>query len=418
MTTSRRDFIRTSVGAGFAAGLGAGTLAASPALGALRRSAPKTLLILGGTNFIGPHMIDAAKALGYEVTIFNRGITEERKQTPITGVEKIVGDRDPDKGDGLKNLEAHIKDKGGWDAVIDTSGFVPRIVKASAELLMPAVKQYLFISTLSVYADNSQADNDEDSPLATMEDPTDENVQQHYGALKALCEGAVLAADASKTCNVRPGFIVGPGDGSDRFTYWPVRIDKGGDVLVPGTPDDPVQFIDVRDLADFCMRLIESRTMGAFNATGPVGGCTVGRLVKACQGASGKPSNPVYVDAEFLASKGIENVTILIPPRGEAAGFHKRSLDKSAKAGLKSRTVEDTVKTTLAWWPAEVERRKRVTKDLIEQAAKDGKPAPQLPDPEKLRAGLSPEQETELLTAYKEHLAPGKDGAETGNDKK
>lgn len=432
MTTSRRDFIRSSMGVSLAAGAGLGGLAASAAGASLhRRAAPKSLLILGGTNFIGPHIIDAAKAAGYSVTIFNRGITEERKQTPIEGVEKITGDRDPDKGDGLKNLEARIKEKGGWDAVIDTSGFYPRIVKAFAELLAPAVKQYVFISSLSVYADNSKPGMDESAPVGTMEDPTVEDMgpgYANYGPLKALCEQAAEAALPGRAANIRCGFIVGPGDGSDRFTYWPVRFDKGGEVLVPGTPEDPVQFIDVRDLAKWLVHVVEMRTMGVFNATGPAGGCTVGRLVKACQAAASTPSTPVYVDAEFLESQGVGGgvVTILIPTSGEASGFHQRSIAKAVAAGYTSRPVEVTVKDTLAWWPGEVERRVRVTRDILADAeeenaklraeGKEEKPLPQMADPEKLRAGLDPEREAAILTAYRERAAASPDGAESGSD--
>lgn len=415
MNTSRRGFIRTSFAAGIggmAMGLGGVRRARAAAASAgVHRAEGKSLLILGGTDFIGPHIVDAAKALGYQVTLFNRGKTEVRKQTPIEGVEKIVGDRDPDVGEGLRNLEARIKEKGGWDAVIDTSGYVPRIVRASAELLAPVVQQYQFISTISVYADHSKPGADESDTLATLKEPGSEDVQAHYGALKALCEEAVVSAAGDRACNVRPGFIVGPGDPTDRFTYWPVRFDKGGDVLVPGTPDDPVQFIDARDLAAFCMRLVENRTMGVFNVTGPVGGCTVGRFVEACRAAASRPSNPVYVDAEHLAAQGIKNVTILIPPRDGAEGFHQRSIDKAAKAGLRTRPIEETVRDTLAWWSVEVERRVRVTRDILASAEEEnaklraeGKPekeVPKMPDPRQLRAGLDPEKEAAILSAYR-----------------
>lgn len=403
MSTTRRDFLRTSIAAGGALALSAAAGAA--AMPSARRHGRKTLLILGGTSFIGPHIIEAAKAADYEVTIFNRGRTEVLKQTPIDGVEKIIGDRDPDKGDGLKNLEARIKDKGGWDAVIDTSGYVPRITKASAELLAPVVGQYIFISSISVYADSSKP-GDESAALATMADPTNEEILANYGALKALCERTVEEAMPGRACNVRPGFIVGPGDPTDRFTYWPVRFDRGGDVLVPGTPDDPVQFIDVRDLAAWLIHLVETRTMGVFNATGPVGGCTVGELVETCRAAARNPSEPVYVPGDFLQSQDIRGgvVTILIPPGPEMAGFHRRSIDKAVAQGLKTRPVAATVRDTLAWWPVEVERRVRVTRELIEDARAKGEEPPQLGDPVKLRAGLAPEQENAILTAWREHV--------------
>jgi 2'-hydroxyisoflavone reductase len=431
MSTSRRDFIRSSMGVCLAAGAGISAAAPTLAARAAQRSRPRSLLILGGTAFIGPHIIDAARAAGYEVTIFNRGVTEVRTQRPIDGVEKIVGDRDPDKGDGLKNLEARIKEKGGWDAVIDTSGYYPRMVKASAELLAPVVGQHIFISSISVYADHTQPDMDESAPVGTIDDPTVEEMgpgYANYGPLKALCEQAVEAALPGRACNVRPGFIVGPGDPTDRFTYWPVRFDKGGEVLVPGTPDDPVQFIDVRDLARWLVHLVEKRTMGVFNATGPVGGCTVGNFVKACQAAASSPSTPVYVDADFLENQGLGGgvVTILIPNRGDAAGFHRRSIARAVAAGFTSRPVEQTVKDTLAWWPGEVERRVRVTRDILASAeeenaklraeGKEEKPLPRMADPEKLRAGLDPEREAAILTAYRERAASAPEGAERGSD--
>ena len=181
------------------------------------------LLILGGTGFLGPQIVEYALERGHELTLFNRGKTNPQL---FPNVEKLQGDRDPDKGEGLNALRDRA-----WDAVIDTSGYVPRIVRASAELLAATVRQYLFVSTLSVYADSDQAGLDETAPVATLDDETNEDVSRFYGPLKALCEREVQKAFDERATIVRPGLIVGPGDSSDRFTYWPVRIDRGGEVL-------------------------------------------------------------------------------------------------------------------------------------------------------------------------------------------
>src|SRR5688572_29497367 len=195
------------------------------------------LLVLGGTKFLGRAVVEAAVARGHEPTLFHRGLTNPGL---FPDLEHLRGDRDG----GLAALQGRT-----WDAVIDPSGYVPRIVRASAELLADAVEHYTFISSISVYPSFPTPGMDESSPVGTLEDPTVEDVPAHYGPLKALCEQAAEAAMPGRVFHVRAGLIVGPNDPSDRFTYWPVRVAKGGDVLAPGSPERPVQIIDVRDLA-------------------------------------------------------------------------------------------------------------------------------------------------------------------------
>jgi len=220
--------------------------------GALAAAAPpkKRILILGGTGFLGPATVEAARSRGHVLTLFNRGKT---RPGLFPDIETLHGDRDPNVGEGLKSLEGRK-----WDAVIDNSGYFPRQVGASARLLAPNVGHYIFISSISVYADNSVEGLDESAAVATIADPNVEKItEQTYGALKALCEKACEQALPGRTTVVRPGYIVGPDDASGRFTYWPIRFDRGGEVLAPGAPQDPVQFVDVRDLGGWLITLVE-----------------------------------------------------------------------------------------------------------------------------------------------------------------
>jgi 2'-hydroxyisoflavone reductase len=212
---------------------------------AVAATAPKRILILGGTGFLGPAIVEAAEKRGHTLTLFNRGKT---RPGLFPHIEKRQGDRDPNKGEGIKSLET-----GEWDAVIDDSGYYPRMVGASARLLAPRVGQYIFISSVSAYKEPSPIGGDETAPLAVLADPLVEEMGksfENYGGLKAACEAAAEAALPGRTTVVRPGFIVGPDDPTGRFTYWPARFDKGGEIAVPGAPTDPLQLIDVRDLAN------------------------------------------------------------------------------------------------------------------------------------------------------------------------
>lgn len=414
--TSRRAFLQSSAAAAGVLLAGAGL--ATGATPRAHRAAPAKklrILILGGTGFIGPWMAEFAVARGHEVTFFNRGRREKYVGTP-DGVEHLYGNRDPDLHARSKVVDGReVEDTDSprglselvgktWDAVIDNSGFVPRIVKASAELLAPSVGQYLFISTLSVYAENSRPGLDESDTLATMDDPTSENVQRFYGPLKALCEQAAEKAMPGRVTIVRPGFIVGPGDTTDRFTYWPVRTSRGGEVLVPGRATDPVQFIDVRDLAEFALHCLEQKTFGIFNATGPAAKLPVGDLMAACLAASkaGGGATFTYVPYEWLAANHCPPGTlpILLPAEGPYAGFHQRSVARAVAAGLRHRSVEDTCRALLAWWPEAVKLREKVAREVEAERTAAGLPVQPQPPADRLRAGISAERERELLAAW------------------
>src|SRR5688572_19832884 len=244
------------------------------------------ILILGGTAFLGPELVEAAQQHGHELTLFNRGRTNPHV---FPDLEKLRGDRDPKKDEGLKALEGRK-----WDAVIDTSGYVPRIVSASAELLAPNIKQHGFVSSISVYPEDHRAGADESAPVGKMQDEPVETMGasfENYGPLKALCEQAAERAMPGRATNVRPGLIVGPGDPTDRFTYWPVRIDRGGEVLAPSPQDAPVQFIDVRDLAEWIIKLVQDGHAGLFNATGPRGKLSFAEFLYGCKAATNSVVN-------------------------------------------------------------------------------------------------------------------------------
>lgn len=373
----------------------------------------KRILILGGTAFVGPAIVAAAKARGHTLTLFNRGQTQKRMGM-VDGVEHLYGNRDPklradasnpDSPQGLEELKGKT-----WDAVVDTSGQYRRIVKASAELLAPSVKQYIYISSISVYADTSVVGADETAAVRELTDPDVETMGagfENYGGLKALCEKTAEEAFPGRSTAIRPGLIVGPGDGTDRYTYWPVRLQRGGEVMAPGTPNDPVQVIDVRDMAEWIVHVIEENITGTFDAVGPPTGLTIGGMLDACKEAAKSDARLTWVDAEFLRKMNVSpwgDMPVWVPPQGDSAGFHQRPIARAVKAGLKFRPAIDTARDTLAWWPTEVARRERVTQQLIEQAEKDGKAKPALQDPQKLRAGIAPEREAEVLAAYHKEI--------------
>jgi 2'-hydroxyisoflavone reductase len=315
---------------------------------ATNEAKPLRILILGGTGFLGPATIDAALARGHMVTMFNRGKT---RPDLYPTVEKLHGDRDPKKGEGLKALET-----GEWDVVIDNSAYYPRMVTASASLLAPRCKQYILISSVSAYKDPVPVHGDENASLATMPDPTQENMgksYEYYGALKALCERAAEKAMPGRVTVVRPGFIVGPDDSSGRFTYWPVRFSRGGEVAVPGKPTDPIQIIDVRDLGEWLVKLAENGTTGTFNACGPAQKLSWGTVIEACQKVSPANTKTIWLPAEFVAHQDGLDFPIWVPPTGETAGFHTWSNERAVKAGLRFRPVEATVKDTLEWYKSQ-----------------------------------------------------------------
>jgi 2'-hydroxyisoflavone reductase len=349
MTSDRRQFLKLS--AASAAGLALTGLHSHAHAAAISRPPAKLkILILGGTSFLGPAIVNAAIAKGHEVTLFNRGKTNP---TLFPEIEKLRGDRDPAKDEGLKALEGRK-----WDAVVDTSAYVPRHAKASAELLAPNVGHYVFISTISVYAKNDTDNGDESSELGKLEDPANEKVSDvTYGPLKALCEQAAETAMPGRVCTIRPGFIVGREDPTGRFTYWPLRIAKGGDVLAAGTPDDPIQVIDVRDLGEWIVKCIEDKTVGIYNATGPEKKLSVGAFLEGIRTGVKSDAKFVFADFEFLQTNGKPGdwLPLMIPPSGESKGFHTRNCAKAIAKGLKFRPISETAADTLAWWKTETE---------------------------------------------------------------
>ncbi len=297
------------------------------------------ILILGGTVFLGRHVVEAAVVAGHDVTLFNRGQSQPHL---FPHLEQIYGDRDGDLG-ALGGQQ--------WDAVVDTSGQLPRLVAASAAALSSA-GQYLFVSSISVYRDVSAPGVREDAPPRTLSHPDSEDVRTDYGALKFLCEEEVRSGFGASATIVRPGLIVGPWDPTDRFTYWPARLDQGGEVLVPGRPARRIQFVDVRDLATFMLRLVEQRTPGTFNADQPPGAVTMGDLMAACQAAAAKPSHLHWVDDNWLAREGVGEWTELplwIQPTPDHQGFYEVDCTAAAEAGLTHRPLAETVRDTLLW---------------------------------------------------------------------
>ena len=359
------DMTRRTFVAAAAAVTGAAALAQMP------RPKPLRILILGGTGFIGPHQVRYAVERGHKVTVFNRGKTNPGSVP--AGVERLEGDRNG-KLDALKGRE--------WDAVIDNPSTLPRWVRDAATLLQDSAGQYVFISTISVYKDNSRPGEDESGALAELADPTVEQVTgETYGGLKALAEKEALKAFPGKATIVRPGLIVGPGDPTDRFTYWPVRIARGGEVLAPGTPNDPVQFIDGRDLAEWTIRLVEQKTFGTFNATGPQHPLTVAEMLHGIKAVTTAGAQFTWVSADFLEAQKVApwgDMPVWIPPAGEYAGFGSRSIARAVAAGLTFRSLADTASATLAYHESRDAERKA-----------------------KFRSGIKPEREAEVLAAWK-----------------
>lgn len=368
-------FSRREVVAG-AAATGALAAVASPGrlLAQAAAPAPRSLLILGGTAFLGPELVEAAKAKGWKVTLFNRGKTNPQL---FPDLEKLRGDRNGD----LKALEGRK-----WDAVVDTSGYFPRQVRATAELLKGAVAHYTFVSSISVYADTSKAGMDESAKVSTgADESTDKITGETYGALKALCEQAAEKAMPGRTFNVRPGLIVGPGDRSDRFTYWPVRVARGGEVLAPGAPSDPVQFVDVRDLAEWIVRMVEAKAAGVFNATGPKEPLGIGGLLESCKRVSSSNATFTWVDADFLEAQKVSpwsDLPVWLPPKGDMLGASQVSAARAIGKGLTFRPLDVTVKDTLAFWNGLPKERQA-----------------------KLKAGMPAEREAEVLKAWRERKA-------------
>ncbi|HEV7607113.1 MAG TPA: NAD-dependent epimerase/dehydratase family protein [Steroidobacteraceae bacterium] len=359
MHVQRRDALKILAGATLA-GLANPVFAKAKAL---------KVLILGGTGFIGPHFVKALTDGGHKVTLFNRG---KRDPEVHPGIEQLLGDRDG-QVDSLKGRD--------WDVCIDNSGYKPSQVKLSGELLEDHVKQYIFISSIAVYADFAKAGVDEDYKLATLKDPTTEVVTgETYGGLKVLCEKLVESIYGKRGTIIRPTYIAGPGDHTDRFTYWPFRVSKGGEMLAPGTPSDPFQYIDVRDLADFIRVCVEKNVTGKFNLCGPQGAVTIGSLLDESKRITQANTTFVWASADFLKAQQIigdeakgNYMPIWQPPQGDEAGLLLVSPARAVKKGLKFRSLETTIRETLEWQKTRPE------------------------DKQVLKAGLTMEREAELL---------------------
>jgi 2'-hydroxyisoflavone reductase len=327
------------------------------------------ILILGGTTFIGPAQVNYALKRGHTVTLFNRGRTNPQL---FPEVEKLRGDRDNDI-EALKGRD--------WDVVIDNHPWMPRWVRMTAELLKDHAQQYVFVSSISVYADNSIIDQGETGQVVVLEDPTVEELRgDTYGGLKALCEQEAQKAFPGRACIVRPGLIVGPGDRSDRFTYWPVRIDRGGEVLAPGDGTDFTQIIDARDLGEWMIRMVEGEHSGVFNATGPIRPLRMAEMLYGIKAVTSKDVRFTWVDAEFLQEHNVypwANMPAWVPPTDGMEGFSRYSIQRAVDRGLTFRPLAVTARDTIDW---------HYTRPQEQQ--------------ENMRAGISAEKEAEVLAAW------------------
>jgi 2'-hydroxyisoflavone reductase len=323
------------------------------------------LLIFGGTGFLGRHLVKAALERQHVVTLFNRGYTNPEL---FPHVEQLHGDRNS----GLEALHGR-----SWDAVLDSNGQLPRHVFESANLLAERTRHYTFISSTSVYADYSVAPIDENSPVYKLEGPfSEEMTPQTYGARKALCEHYAEQAMPGCVLVIRPGLIVGSHDPTDRFTYWPHRVAQGGQVLAPGDPEQPVQFIDARDLAMWTIAMVEAHQTGVYNAKGPADTLTMRQLLECCRQLSGSDASFEWVSEPFLLENEVAPYThmpLWVP--GEMVGFSRVNCCKAIAAGLSFRPMTETIQETLAW-------------DATRPADYT------------LRAGLTPEHEQQLLREW------------------
>lgn len=379
MSINRRKFLQLSAMFGGGAA-GMGLLSRFPFLSALAASNKPAkslrILILGGTGFTGPFQVKYALSRGHKVTVFNRGRTHPGELP--NDVEQLLGDRNG-KLEALKGRT--------WDVCIDNPTSLPIWVRDAAQILQGNVGRYVFISTISVYADTSKLGQDETAPLikytgADAMKETRETMRAGnfalYGPLKALAEAEAEKWFPGKTLVIRPGYIVGPGDESDRFTYWPVRVERGGEVLAPGTSADPVQIIDARDLAEWTIRMVEEGTVGAFNAVGPKSKLTMGRMLDEMKQTTKSNAKFTWVDSDFLASQKIrDEMPIWTSPNGPEAAYDQMNIQKAVHHGLTFRPLAETTRATLEWF----------RKQTAERQAK-------------MRAGLTPEREAEVLAAW------------------
>jgi 2'-hydroxyisoflavone reductase len=380
--TTRRDLLKLA-GAG-AVGLGVRPAAAvaGDAPGAApvgSAPVPLRILILGGTGFTGPHQVRYALARGHKLTLFNRGRRPREWPAPV---EELVGDRNKGDVGALQGRE--------WDVCIDNPTTLPFWVRDAGQVLRGKVRHYVFISTLSVYASDREPGQDETAPLAqykgkdAMKETSETlraDVEALYGPLKALSEKEAQAWFPGITTVIRPGLIVGPGDESDRFTYWPVRLDRGGDVLAPGDGTDPVQLVDARDLAEWTIRVAESRALGTFNAMGPAFELTMGEMLCGIRAATTAGAKLHWVPVDFLERHKVSpwgDMPAWVPGVGDSAGFGRRSNARAVAAGLAFRPLAQTALDTLAWFRTLPSERRA-----------------------QLRAGIEADREKQVLEAWR-----------------
>ncbi|MDX6305069.1 MAG: hypothetical protein QOI77_2038 [Blastocatellia bacterium] len=379
MSITRRTFLKLSAMFGGTAGLGLmpAVSAFSSGVATTGRAAKSLrILILGGTGFTGPIQVRYALSRGHKVTVFNRGRTHPGELPKEA--EQLIGDRNG-KLDALKGRT--------WDVVIDNPTTLPVWVRDAAQILKGNVDRYIFISTISVYADTSKLNMDETAPLAKYNGADamkETNATMRagnfalYGPLKALSEAEAEKWFPGKTLIIRPGYIVGPGDESDRFTYWPVRVERGGEVLAPGTTADPIEIIDARDLAEWTIRMVEQGTVGSFNAVGPKTKLSVGRMLEVIKQTTKSNARFTWVDDKFLSSeKIIDDIPIWTSPHGPEIGYSTMNINKAVNKGLTFRPLVDTTRATLDWF------RKQPTSRQLN-----------------MRAGLKPKREAEVLAAW------------------
>jgi len=371
MKSTRREFIKLS-----AATAGAFALSGTSAsLFAEKTAKPMRILILGGTGFTGPYQVQYALSRGHKVTTFNRGKTHPGKLP--NEVEQLIGDRNG-------KLEA-LKDR-QWDVVIDNPTSLPAWVRDAAQILKGNVEGYVFISTISAYGD-VKTGPDENAPTEKYEgaDPYKETLEamkasgyKTYGPLKALSEREAEKWFPGKTLIIRPGLIVGPRDETDRFTYWPVRIERAREVLAPGSPNDPVQFIDARDLAEWTIRMAENRETGIYNATGPAKALGIGEMLGGIKAALKSNATFTWVTEDFLTRQKVEPWSDMPVWTGKESGLARAKIDRALSKGLTFRPLAETARDTLTWF-------KSLSQDRQSH----------------LKAGLPPEREAEVLAAWK-----------------
>lgn len=372
--SSRRQFIKNSMIATAGLATACQTTSVIP-----KSNRSLNILFMGGTGFLGPHTVKAAVDAGHKVTLFNRGKTKPTLYPELlASLPLIKGDRKTNDIEQLKGTK--------WDLVIDTSSYYPRVVNLLLDQVGDNIAQYILISTISVYNDWTEKNADETASTGTLDDPTTEKVTgETYGPLKALCEQAAQKRLGDRATIVRPGLIVGPGDKTDRFTYWPVRVAKGGDVLCPSEGKDFIQIIDVRDLAEWTIHLANNKISGVFNAQTNGNDMTIGELLTNCKMTLNPQANLVWVPAEFLEKHSVApwgEMPTWFPPKGDFAGAGTMSSVRAYANGLKQRPLKTIIQDTHDWFK---------TLPVERQAT--------------LKAGISSEKETKVLAAWNKQEA-------------